>query len=165
MDIYVASISWLLLLVLQWTLGYQCLFELLFSQGICPVVGFLGHIIVATVVVQALSPVWHFATQWTTPHEASLSFTMSQSLLILMSLESVMPSNHLIFCCPLLLLPSIFLSIRVFTSVCQSIRGSASALVLPMKIQHWFLLGLTGLISLMSKGFSWVFSSTTVQKH
>ena len=154
--------SCLLLVVLQWTLGYKCLFELLFSQGICPVVGSLVHIVV--VVVQALSPVWLFVTPWTTPHQASLSFIMSQNLFKLMSIESVMPSNHLI-CCPLFLLPSIFPSIRVFTSVDQSIRGSASASVLPMNIQGWFLLELTGLISLMSMGFSWVFCSTTIQKH
>ena len=56
-----------------------------------------------------------FATPWTAAHQASLSITISQSLLKLMSIESVMPSNHLIICCPLLLLPSIFPSIRVFS--------------------------------------------------
>ena len=55
-------------------------------------------------------------TSWTAAHQASLSFTISQSLLKLMSIESVMPSNHLILCCPLLLLPSIILSIRVFSN-------------------------------------------------
>ena len=64
--------------------------------------------------VQSLSHVWLFATPWTAAHQASLSITNSQSLLKLMSIESVMPSNHLILCCPLLLLPSVFLSIRVF---------------------------------------------------
>ena len=59
---------------------------------------------------------FHFATSWTAARQASLSFTISQSLLKLMSTESVMPSNNLIFCCPLLLLPSIFPSIRVFYS-------------------------------------------------
>ena len=54
-------------------------------------------------------------TVWTAAHQASLSFTVSQSLLKLMSIESVMPSNHLILCCPLLLLPSVFPSIRVFS--------------------------------------------------
>ena len=68
------------------------------------------------VVVQSLSCVRHFATPWTAAHQASLSFTISSSLLKLMSIESVMPSNHLILCHPLLLLPSIFTSIRVFTS-------------------------------------------------
>ena len=67
-------------------------------------------------VVQSLSRVRLFATPWTTAHQASLSFTISQSLLKLMSTESVMPSNQLILCCPLLLLPSISPSIRVFFS-------------------------------------------------
>ena len=66
--------------------------------------------------VQLLSPVRLFATPWTVAHQASLSITSSQSLLKLMSIESVMPSNHLIFCHPLLLLPSIFPSIRVFSN-------------------------------------------------
>ena len=64
--------------------------------------------------VQLLSRVWLFATPWTAACQASLSFTISQSLLKLMSIESMMPSNHLIFCHSLLLLPSIFPSIRVF---------------------------------------------------
>ena len=69
------------------------------------------------VVVQSLSHVWFFVTPWTIAHPDSLSFTISQSLLKLMSIESVMPSNHhLILCCPLLLLPSISPSIRVFFS-------------------------------------------------
>ena len=66
--------------------------------------------------VQSLSHVRPFATPWTTAHQASLSITSSQSLLKLMSVESVMPSNHLILCCPLLLLPSVFPSIRVFSN-------------------------------------------------
>ena len=69
----------------------------------------------AIVVVQSLSHVWLFATPWITAHQASLSFTISWSLLKLMSIESMMPSNHLIFCC-FPLLPSIFPSIRVFSS-------------------------------------------------
>ena len=68
------------------------------------------------VAVQSLSPVWLFATLWTASRQASLSFTTSQSLLKLMSLESVMLSKHLILCHPLLLLPSVFPSIRVFSS-------------------------------------------------
>ena len=68
------------------------------------------------VVVQSLSHVWFFATSWTAAHQASLSFTLSQSLLRLVSIVSIMPSNHLILCCPLLLLPSIFPSIRVFSN-------------------------------------------------
>ena len=87
----------------------------------------------------------------------------------LMSIESVMPSNHLILCHPRLLLPSIFpasgsfLMSQLFTSGGQSIRASASAL--PMNIQDWFSLGLTGLISLQSKRLSGIFSNTTVQKY
>ena len=118
-------------------------------------------------VVQSLSHVWLFATPWTAAPQASLSFTISWSLLKLMSLESVMPSNHLILCHPLLLLPSVFPRIRAFSQLFasggQSIGASAS--VLPMNSQDWFPLGLTSLISLQSKGFSRVFSSTTVQKH
>ena len=89
--------------------------------------------------------------------QASLSITNSWSLLKLMSIESVMSSNHLILCRPLLLLPLIFPSIRsfplsqFFESGGQSIGISASAFVLPTDIQDWFPLGLTGLISLKSK--------------
>ena len=68
------------------------------------------------VVAQLLSRVWLFATPWTAARQASLSFTISQSLLKLMSIESMMPSNYLILCHPLLLLPSIFPSIRVFSN-------------------------------------------------
>ena len=84
-----------------------------------------------------------------------------------MSIESMMLSNHLILYGPLLLLPSIFPSIRVFSNevvVCisgQNIGVSASASVLPMNIQDWFPLELTGWISLQSKGLSRVFSNTT----
>ena len=66
--------------------------------------------------VQSLSRVWLFTTPWTAAHQASPSITNSQSLPKLMSIESVMPSNHLILCRPLLLLPSIFPSIRVFSN-------------------------------------------------
>ena len=86
----------------------------------------------------------------------------------LMSIESVMPSNHLLLCRPLLLPPSIFPSITVFNlfaSGGQSIGASASASVLPTNIQDWFPLGWTGLISLQSKGLSKVFTNTIVQKH
>ena len=67
-------------------------------------------------VVQSLSHVQLFATAWTAARQTSLSFTISQSLLKLMSTESVMPSNHLVLCCPLLLLPSVFPSIGVFSN-------------------------------------------------
>ena len=102
---------------------------------------------------QSLSCVWLFATPWTTAHQASLSITNSWSLLILMSIESVMPSSHLILCNPLLL-PSIFPSIRVFpmsqlfASGGQSIGVSASTSVLPMNIEDWLPLGWTGWVSL-----------------
>ena len=68
------------------------------------------------VVFQSLSHVRLFATLWTAARQASLSFTISQNLLKLMSIESVMSSNHLVLCCPLLLLPSIFPSIRIFSN-------------------------------------------------
>ena len=106
---------------------------------------------------------------WTTACQAPLSSTISQSLFKFMSIESMVLPNHLILCCPLLLLPSVFANIRVFsnyllfTSGGQSMRASVS--VLPMNIQGWFPLGLTGLISLQSKELSRVFSSTTIRKH
>ena len=121
--------------------------------------------------VQSLSHVRHFATPWTAAHQASLSTTNSQSLLKPMSIESVMPSNHLILCRSLLLLPPIPPSIRVFSNEStlpwggQSIGVSALASVLPMNTQDWSPLGWTGWISLQSKGPSRVFSNTTVQKH
>ena len=97
-----------------------------------------------------------------------LSFAISWSLLKLVSIESVMPSNHLILCHPLLLLPSVLPSFRVFSDEsalgirwpkywCFSFSISPSVI-----IQSWFLLGLTGLISLQSKRLSRVFSNTTV---
>ena len=120
--------------------------------------------------VQSLSRVWLFVIPWTVACQASLSITNSWNLLKLMSTELVMSSNHLILCRPLLLLPSIFPSIRVFSNESvlrisgQSIGALASASVLPMNIQDWFPLGLTGLISLLSKALLRVFSNTAVQK-
>ena len=116
--------------------------------------------------VQSFSHGRLFATLWTAALQASLSITNSQNLLKSMSIESVMPSSNLILCRHLLLLLSIFPSIRVFTNesvLCirgQSIGASASASVLSMNSQDWFLLGLPGLISLQSKGLSTVFSNT-----
>ena len=121
--------------------------------------------------IHSLSCVWLFATPWTAAHQASLSITISQSLLKLMSIELVMPSSHLILYCPLLLPPSVFPTLRAFsngkffTSGGQSFGVSASISVLPMSIQDWFHLGWTGLIALQSKGLSRVFSNTTIQKH
>ena len=118
--------------------------------------------------VPSLSCVWLFVTPWTAVRQASLSISNFRSLLKLMPIESVMPSNHLILCHPLLLLPSIFPSVRVFSNESsggQSIGVSASTSVLPMNIQEWFPLGWTGWISLLSKGLSRVFCNTTVQKH
>ena len=106
--------------------------------------------------VQSFCHVRLFLTPRTAAHYASLAITNSQSLFKLMSIVSVMPSNHLILCRPLLLPSSIFPSIRVFsnsqffTSGGQSIGASASASVLPVNIQDWFPLRLTGLISLLS---------------
>ena len=120
--------------------------------------------------VQSLSRVQLFLTPWTTARQASLSITNAQSLLKLMSIESVMPSNHLILCRPLLLPPAIFPSIRVSSN--ESVLcircpeyWAVSASVLPTNIQDWFPLGWTGWISLQSKRLSRVFSNTIVQKH
>ena len=108
---------------------------------------------------------WPHGLQHTRP---PLSITISQSLLKLMSIESVMPSNHLILCHPLLLLPSIFPSIRVFSwffeSGDQSIGVSASASVLPMNIQDWFPLGWTGWLSLLSKGLQHHSSKASIHR-
>ena len=179
-------------------------------------------------VAQSLSRVHPFATPWTAAHQPSLSITNSQSLPKLMSIESMMPSSHLILCHPLLLLPPIPQSIRVFfnestlrmrwpkywsfsfsirpskehpglisfrmdwldlpavqgilksllqyhsskasviwlfASGSQNLGASDSISVLPMNIKGWFPLGLAGLISLQSKGFSRVFSRTAIRKH
>ena len=111
------------------------------------------------------------ATPWTSAHQASLFITNSQSLLKLMSIKSVMPSNHLILCRPLLLLPSIFPSIKVFSSeLALCIRwpeywsfsfSISSSNEYSGLISFW----IDCLISLQSKGLSRVFSSTRVQKH
>ena len=111
------------------------------------------------------------AVPWTKARQASPSSTTSRSLLKLISVELVMPSNHLTFCYPLLsCLQSFpasgsFLMSWFFASGDQSIGTAALASILPVNIQYWFLLGLTGLISLQSKGLSKVFSNTTIQKH
>ena len=125
----------------------------------------------AVPVVQSPSCVRLFATPWTAARQASLSLSISRSLPKFMSIELVMPCNHIILCRHFLLMSSIFPSIRVISkkseiqSGSQSIGTSASASVLPMNIQDWFPLGWTGWISLQSRGLARVFSSTTVQMH
>ena len=121
--------------------------------------------------VQSLSHFQLFETPWTAARQASLSITNSQSLLKLMPIESVMPSNHLILCCPLLLPRSIFPSIRVFSngstfrmrwpkhcSFSFSISPSKECSELTSFTIEWFDF-------LAAKGPSRVFSNTTVQKH
>ena len=121
------------------------------------------------VVIQLLNHVWLIATPWTAARQAPLSLTISWSLLKFMSIESVMLSNHLILCRPLLL-PSIFpasgsfLMSQLFASGGQSTGASVSASVLPVNIQGWLPFWFSGLISLLSKGLSRVFSST-IWKH
>ena len=120
---------------------------------------------------QSLSRVRLFATPRTAARQASLSITNSWSLFKLMSIESVMPSSQLILCRPLLPLPPIPPSIRVFSNEstlrmrCQSTGVSALASFLPKKSQGWYPSEWTSWISLQSKGLSRVFSNTTVQKH
>ena len=121
-------------------------------------------------IVQSLSHIQHFGTPWTIAYQVSLSFTISQSLLKLMSIELMMPANHLILCLPLLL-PSVLPSIRVFSDESALHMKwpkywNFSFSIGPSKeYLGWFPLGLTGLIFLLSKGLSRIFSSTTVQKH
>ena len=108
--------------------------------------------------------VWLDSSSWAVAHQAFLSFTIS-NVIKLMSIGLMMLCNHLILCCPLRL-PSIFPSISwLLASGGQSIGASASAAVLTMNIHGWFLLGLTGLSSLLSRGLSRVFSSTTIWKN
>ena len=112
---------------------------------------------------------WLYELQHTRPPCPSI--TNFWSSLKLMSIESVMPSSHLIFCCPLLLLPQSlpasesFPVSQLFTWGGQSTGVSASASVLPKNTQGWSAFEWTGWISLQSKGFSRVFFSNTVQKH
>ena len=125
----------------------------------------------SSVSVQSLSHVQLFATPWTTVCQASLSITNSWSSPKLTSIELLMPSSHLVLCRPLLLLPPIPRSIRVFSNESTlSMRWpkywSFSSNIIPSKkSQDWSPLEWTGWISLQSKGFSRVFSNTTVQKH
>ena len=144
--------------------GLMCLLKLVF-----PCYFFLNNLSIGISSVQSLSHVQLFVTPWTAAYLASQSIADSGCLFKLMSIGSMMPSNYLILSRPLLP-PSIFPSIRVFSS--ESILrirwpkywSFSFSTVLPMNIQDWFPLGLTGWISLQSKGLSRVFSNTTVQK-
>ena len=129
----------------------------------------LEHLSVSS--VQWLSRVWLFATPWITACQASLFITNSRSSPKLICLKLVMPSSHLILCHPLLLLPPIPPSIRVFSiesTLCMKWPEywSFSFSIIPSN-EHpgWSPLGWTGWISRQSKGLSRVFSNTTVQKH
>ena len=133
-----------------------------------PIHSFFFFFLLNVVVVQSLSCVWLFMTSWTATCQASLSFTISWSLLRLTSIESMMSSNHLILCHPLLLLPSIFPSIRVFSNksvlwISWPKYWSFSFSISPLN-ECSELISFR-MISLQSKGLSWVFSNTTVQKH
>ena len=109
-------------------------------------------------VVQLLSHIWLSVTPRTSAHQVFLSFTISRSLLTLRSIELVVPSNHLILSCPIVLLPSIFSSIRVFSNESTLLIwwpkywSFSFKIIPPMIIQSWFPLELTGLISWQSKG-------------
>ena len=125
-----------------------------------------------TFSVQSLSRVQLFATPWTAARQASLSITNSQSLLKVMSIDSVMPSNYLILCRPLLLRPSIFPSIRVFSNESAlHIRWpkywSFSFNINPSNELSWLISFRMDWLHLfeVTKGLSRVFSKTTVQKH
>ena len=119
--------------------------------------------------VQSLSRAQLFVTPLTAACQASLSTTNSQSLFKLVSIKSVMPSNHLILCHSLLLLPSVFPSIRVFFEglfIRWPKYWSFNFSISPSNEYSGLIpLGLAGLISLQSKGLSRIFSNTTVQKH
>ena len=142
---------------------------------VCLLLGSLKFVVLCTdfvvTVFQSLSCVWLFVISWTSAWQSSLSITISWSLLKLTSIELLMPSNHLIFCCPLLLLPSIFPNIRIFPSesvFCTrwSKYWSFSFSINPSNEYSGLIsLGLTNLLSLLFKEFSRVFSNTTVQKH
>ena len=114
-------------------------------------------------IVQSLSLVWLFVIPWTAARQASLSFTISLSLLNSCSLSQWCHPTISISVVPFSSCPQSSQH-QLFASGSQSIEVSASASVLPVNIQGWFPLGLTGLISLLSKGLSKVFSSSTIWK-
>ena len=161
------KVSWSAVSVIKlWSLSCKPMLCWVLGQGPCK----LHSSFSCRHPVQLSSVVSDSATPCAAACQVSLPITNSWSLLKLLSIESVMPSNHLLLC-PLLLLPSIFPSIRVFSN--ESVLrirwpkywSLSLASVLPMNIQDGFPLGLTGWISFKSKGLSRVFSNTTVQKH
>ena len=121
---YMFWLVYLLLLVTEWLLRFRKQFQYLINSSIIYLHAYLELILLYQVPRKANSDQFSsvaqlcptLATPWTAAHQASLSITNSQSLPKLMSVESVMPSNHLILCRPLLLLPSIFPNIRVFSN-------------------------------------------------
>ena len=135
----VSSLAFLVVGIIQ----YMPFSDWLFSLKIC-----IEGSSMSCFVVLSLSHDWLFSTPWSAERQTSLSITNSWSLPKPMSIESVMPSNHLILCCPLLLLPSIFSSIRVFSNESafasggQSIGASAPASAPPMNVllAHFFLM-------------------------
>ena len=120
------------------------------------------------VIFQSLSHVRLFETPWTVAHQASLSFTISRSLLKLTSIEPVMPSNHLILCYPLLFPPPVFPSIRAFSNesaLCirwPKYRSFSFSISPSNEYSELTPSGLTGLTSLQFKGLSGIFSDTTI---
>ena len=149
----------------------HCLVNTVLGDPSCERFSFLCDITILS-SVQLLSHVRLFATPWTAAWQASLAITNSWSILKLMSIKSVMPSNYSSSVVPLssFRLPPFpasgsFQMNQFFPSGGQSIGVLASASVLPMNIKDLFPLGWTGWISLKSKGFSRVFSNTTFQKH
>ena len=131
------------------------------AMSLCPSCKFTHSVLFSS--VQSLSGVQLFSTPWVTAHQASLSITNSQSSLRLTSIKSVMPSSHLILCHPLLLLPPIPASIRVFSNestLCMrwpKYWGFSFSIIPSKEIPGW--------ISLQSKGLARVFSNTTGQMH
>ena len=154
MCVYVCACICVYICVCIYMCAYMCM-----CMYICVCVHI--YYIYSFCVVQLLTRAPFFATPWTGEWQAPLSVTIVWSLLKVMSITLVMPSNYLILCCPLLLLPSVFPSNRMFSYRSDlpirwpSIGASAT------NIQGWFPLGLTGLLSSLSKGLSSVFCSTT----
>ena len=126
---------------------------------------------ISCIVVQSLSRVQLFMTPWTEANQPSLSFTISLNLFKFMSIELVVLSNHLILCCHLLLLPLIFPSIWVFSNESALLirwpkYWSCSFNISPSNVYSGLIsFRIPGLVSLLPKGLSRVFSRTTIQKH